>query len=172
MHNNLLFIIFTFIILITVIFLADNLMSAMIIVSLLANFLVISSNLGKIAQDSLNIMIQDRNEPTQIGLDEFEPKNEKNNEPLSIYEPAHEKWRAYQSSYGKYYNTPTAYVNTSTAEMDSSIDSANALIARKRARDKKCLEGLSTKDVNYYRYHYADELNETEDKVWWGRNEW
>ncbi len=52
------------------------------------------------------------------------------------------------------------------------VDQANVELARRRARDKQALEGQATKDVNYYRYHFAGELNESESKRWWGNNEY
>jgi hypothetical protein len=51
------------------------------------------------------------------------------------------------------------------------VDQANVEMARRRARDRQAIEGQASKDVNYYRYHFANELDEAEKKRWWGNHE-
>jgi hypothetical protein len=53
----------------------------------------------------------------------------------------------------------------------NSIDDMNAIISVRRARDKAAIDGSVSKNANYYRYHFAGELNESERKPWWGNSE-
>lgn len=164
MHISILFIILTFTIIIGIIILSDSLTSAMIIVSLLANFLVISSHFGKISK---NIIIK----PARREFDDqpeaehkFEPEPE---EALrTIYGDKFDDWFAHKKGYTECYNAP--YIDG----IDSGIDTANALMASKRARDKRCLDGWASKNSDYYKFHFAGELDESEAKPWWGRTDY
>jgi hypothetical protein len=53
------------------------------------------------------------------------------------------------------------------------VDEATVELARRRQRDRQALEGQLSKDVNYYRYHFAGELDESERRHgWWGHHEY
>jgi len=52
------------------------------------------------------------------------------------------------------------------------IDERNAYIGAARARDKKCMDGAVTKNMNYYKKNYGRELDEYESKLWWGNDEY
>ena len=52
------------------------------------------------------------------------------------------------------------------------FDEANSRMAALRQRDKKTLDGYVTKNSNYYKKHFANELGEAEQKRWWGSNEY
>ncbi len=54
-------------------------------------------------------------------------------------------------------------------ETSYNIDNMNTRLARERERTKKCSDGWASKDANYYRYHFADELDYEEKRPWWGR---
>lgn len=56
--------------------------------------------------------------------------------------------------------------------LSNNVDTGLVRLGRQRARDKRCIDGYITKNVNYYKYHFANELNEVEDKPWWGREEY
>ncbi len=58
------------------------------------------------------------------------------------------------------------------ADLDSSADSALALIGLQRARDKKTLDGVALKDASFYKYYYDDDLSLEENRPWWGRAEY
>jgi hypothetical protein len=47
----------------------------------------------------------------------------------------------------------------------------NAIMAQRRSRDKKCMDGWASKDANYYKQHFAEELDEAEAKPWWSSGE-
>lgn len=53
-----------------------------------------------------------------------------------------------------------------------SYDEANARLAALRQRDKKALDGVVTKNSNYYKRHFSTELDEAEAKRWWGSSEY
>lgn len=58
------------------------------------------------------------------------------------------------------------------ADLDSSADSALALIGLQRARDKKAMDGMALKDASFYKYYYDDDLSLEENRPWWGRSEY
>ena len=60
----------------------------------------------------------------------------------------------------------------SASELDGSADTAMMNYSRSRARDQRCMNGAVSKDADYYRYHYAGELDAAESRVWWGRDEY
>jgi hypothetical protein len=53
-----------------------------------------------------------------------------------------------------------------------SIDDKSTIFARQRARDKRVIDAHVTKDMDFYKYHYGNELDESENKVWWGQYEY
>ena len=168
--NNFVFIFLTFVVIVAVILLADNLMTAMLIVSLLANFLVISAQFGKISRSSLDITGRDWGEAPPLDdvlIDEPELPVQDESVP-DMYGPYYEKWKAYQPDPPSR-PSPTMY---SCSERGYNVDTLTTGLGRRRARDKQCLDGRASKDANFYKYHFGGELGEAEDKRWWGRNEW
>jgi hypothetical protein len=57
--------------------------------------------------------------------------------------------------------------NGSDASMTADSKYANYILTR--ARDKRSLDGQTLKEANFYRYHYGNELEESENRPWWGR---
>lgn len=51
-------------------------------------------------------------------------------------------------------------------------DEANSRMSALRQRDKKTLDGWATKNMNFYKKHYGRELNQAENKRWWGNDEY
>lgn len=184
MEVNILLVILTFVIMIAVILLADSLTTAMLIVSLLANFLVISAQFGKIhkkvttgsvgpaATTLQSNMIPDGTDQVQQSELFVEKALPYEDQETNIYGPFYDMWHSYQDTYTSAYDTPQIQVGVSAAECNYNVDEANAIMAQRRARDKKCSDGWVTKDANYYKHHYGSELSESEDKQWWGRHEW
>ena len=171
MHINILFIVMTFVIIIAVVLLADNLTSAMLIVSLLANFFVISGHFNKLSKNILGISATNWGKlPAKQTAEEVAaPVAEApSNQNTDLYGEDYERHHAYQDSYTGCYNEPKPVVGMSCSENSSGIDAMNAIMAQRRARDKKCMDGAASKDVNYYRYHFGSELDEAEAKPWWG----
>jgi hypothetical protein len=171
MHINILFIVMTFVIIIAVVLLADNLTSAMLIVSLLANFFVISGHFNKLSKNILGISATNWGKPPAKPIAEevvapvAVPADNQN---TNLYGEDYERYHAYQDSYTGCYNEPKPVVGMSCSENSSGIDAMNAIMAQRRARDKKCMDGVASKDVNYYRHHFGSELDEAEAKPWWG----
>ena len=52
------------------------------------------------------------------------------------------------------------------------IDEANSRLAALRQRDKRAIDGAVSKNANYYKRHFAKELDEAENKRWWGNQEY
>lgn len=51
------------------------------------------------------------------------------------------------------------------------FDDANARLAGLRQRDKKAIDGAVSKNANYYKKHFSRELEESENRHWWGNDE-
>lgn len=79
----------------------------------------------------------------------------------------------YIAGYTLAYDKPRPIPGLGFDENTHNIDNMNTMQWRERGtRDKKRSDGWATKDANYYRYHFADELNYEENKVWHGRNDY
>ena len=52
-----------------------------------------------------------------------------------------------------------------------SIDEKAAQQAKMRNQEKRVLDGWTSKNLNYYRKNFADELDIEENLPWWGRDE-
>jgi len=55
---------------------------------------------------------------------------------------------------------------------EPTIDNANILVSRQRARDKRCIDGLITKTADYYKSHYNTEFEDSEKAPWWSQHEY
>lgn len=55
------------------------------------------------------------------------------------------------------------------ANMD--IDEKNSMHWKRSNRDKKLLDGWASKNADYYKKNFYNELEKEEAKVWWGNNE-
>jgi hypothetical protein len=196
--GNILFIVLTLAVVVAVILVADSLLNAMIIVSLLANFLVISAQFGKISRGSLGIAAQDWGVPprkempdddSEEGItrrvDAYEQRLAREvargtssepdrtpdgSQPVDMYGPFYEMWHAYHDTSA--YPTPQHHVGVSSAEVNSGIDAAAAYMSQQRARDKRCSDGWASKNADYYAYHFGSELAQAEAKPWWGASEY
>lgn len=89
-----------------------------------------------------------------------------------MYGPQYNAWSAHGRSYDMYPDVKP-HVGVSCAENDYSVDTLGTLMTQKRgARDKRAMDGAVSKGVDYYKYHYAEELDDEEAKPWWGRHEY
>jgi hypothetical protein len=172
-------IILTFILVIIVILVADSLTTAMLIVSLLANFLVISSQFKKISKNFLDIGIaagpQTQDHENTLHGDSppvSPPESAADTQPVDLYGPFYEMWHAYRNSYDQCYDAPRVNAYGDCSGRTYNIDTANTFMAQRRARDKRAMDGWAVKDANFYKHHYGAELDDTENRVWWGRNEY
>lgn len=199
MRINILFAMLTLIVVIIVIMSTDSLLTAIVIIGLLLNFLAVGSQIvsnnhsylsmsvfghGKVSEDSeetsvtsvTSVTTGDNSVKDTVPLKkrlhgEEIPEITENDQNTNLYGRQQEEYDSYINSYTSAYPEPKPVVFASCSERDNSIDGANAIMAQKRARDKKCIDGKIVKDVNHYRHHYAAELEESENKVWWGANE-
>jgi len=170
MHVNILFIIFTFIVIVGIISIVDDLTSAMLIISILTNFLVINSQFSKISK----VQVKKKPKKSQESLGEFEDRSNGRQEDVnvpwdtnggSMYGTDYDNWNAYKSNYNK-------NIICDLTNGGSGIDAMNAVMVQKRSREKSTIEGMITKNADYYKYHFGDELEEQENKPWWGTYEW
>jgi len=88
-----------------------------------------------------------------------------------MYGPFWERYHAYTNSYDMY-DQHQLPVGRSYSERVNNIDANIAALAGARARDRRCTDGWALKNADYYKYHFAGELDQSEEKRWWGNNEW
>lgn len=188
MTNFLLFVFLTFIIVVVVILMTPDLTTAMLIVSLLANLLVIASSVTSLHKQQLNVssIFSPPPPPEPAPEPEPEPKKEDDEKKplggpnlqsemddpqstLSMYGPAYTKFNGYKSTYSSCYDPPGPVYAVSCGENTSTLDAAAVLLAQRRTRDKQAMDGAMLKTADYYKYHYSDELDLEEKKPWWGQ---
>jgi len=157
-----------FIIIIAIILLADSSLSAALIISIMLNCLALGPDFD-IMMANLGIDIQtkkpDQAAPAATVEHMITPQD------WGLYGPDYTEHNAYNTSYTTAYHEPEPRVSYSGSELDYSIDAKNTIMAQKRARDKKCMDGNAVKTADYYKYHYGKELDDAENKAWWGRGE-
>lgn len=89
----------------------------------------------------------------------------------NMYGAFYDEWNTQRLSYTNSYTDPMPRIIKSGAETTADIDSANTLLWQRRARDKECSDGWASKNADYYKYHYAEELDTEAAREWWGRDE-
>jgi hypothetical protein len=165
----------------------------MMIISILASFFVISATSSKFTQTIIDAAVKNwgtpeldstSEEPSQSNASSIAstissvpdasdsllpPGGPGVDQNTNLYGAEYEKHHAYNASYTDCYTKPQPVIVESPAERDTSLDGRNCLIAQRRARDKKCMDGYISKNSDYYKYFYADELSDTENRPWWGR---
>jgi hypothetical protein len=145
-------------------------MIAMLMVSLIANFLVICLNSTKLAS-KLQLFTS---EPPIETIDNIPAANEVNDELpniLSSYGKDYDDHQIYKASYSSCYDEAVPVTAISHSENSHTIDSLNALLSQRRTRDKRSMDGAVSKDSSFYKYYFTNELNEYESKPWWGKLE-
>lgn len=199
MRVNTLFAVLTFIIIVIVIMMADSVVTAIVITVLLLNFLAISSYWDRLkkgyasinavgwgeAPDEEENSVEDEDSKLEPDnkqktmrvkslLEENIPiaENTDQDQNTNLYGRDQEEYDGYINAYSTCWREAKPAVFQSCSEQDNSIDAANALMAQRRARDKRCMDGFVSKDAAFYRHHYAEELDEAENKCWWSRGEW
>ncbi len=189
MHINVLFLVLTFVVILIIVYISETLTAAVLTISLLANLFIISSQLEKrknmIMSGKNEILIESAppalHDPTVDDIPTVidDPNVAPEDHPYAVPEFSAQPTNIYGSQYmihDAYKNSTRAYDTPLPDGVDGGIypgiDGANALMARKRARDKQCMDGAAVKDANFYKFHYADELDEAEQKTWWGNKEY
>jgi hypothetical protein len=182
MKINILFIVLVFIVMIAIVLLSNNLTTAVLLVSVIANIIIMSSpSLGKNFL-SLNATEwgetpEDPEPVPEVVIPEPEPVPEptapfEGDQSTNMYGMDHEKYHGYHTAYTDCYPEVKPVIAASCSERDLTMDGANAFMAQKRSRDKKVMDGVASKTSAYYRQHYAEELDEEEAKPWWGQSSW
>jgi len=69
------------------------------------------------------------------------------------------------------YKGPSWELNGCNMYSTMSIDEKAAQQAKMRNQEKRVLDGWTSKNLNYYRKNFADELDIEENLPWWGRDE-
>ncbi len=176
MNTDNILLILTFVVVLIVVMLADNLTTALLVISLLVNFVILSSQLGA-SSSFLGIGVQDaptgadKSNKMSDPLDtSFDPNAER--QPTDMYGPFYNMWDAYKTTYNSCYDKPRVHALGDCAGRGYNIDNANMYIAQRRSRDKKAMDGWAVKDANFYKYHYGSELDNAEYQDWWGRHEY
>ena len=80
-------------------------------------------------------------------------------------------WGSNQS-YTDCYPGPNRELNGCNMNDYMGIDEANTRQVQLRTRDKRVIDGHITKNANYYKRHFGKELDESENKRWWGNDEY
>lgn len=158
MTLDLLFVL-TFILIIAIAVVSRDVVLTLLLISLLAN---IAMRNETFATDNMP--------PKKLAGDVYSGEAYYNQEP-AMYGPFWERYHAYTNGYSNY-KQPELPVGSSFAERSNSIDANLTLLAQNRARDKKCSDGWVTKNADFFKYHYADEIKEAEEKRWWGNSDW
>lgn len=167
MRTDQQFLVITFIIIVAVLLTAANITEAVLAISLLTNFFVISTYFGK--------MFGVAPAPTEPKTQQPPPEKPQIAESASPkaegpdHGPFYGAWDAYRMQTEP---IPQPHIAVSASERAYGIDSANALMAQRRARDKRCIDGAVSKTADYYKYHYGPELDREAVKEWWGAGEW
>lgn len=78
-------------------------------------------------------------------------------------------WSSNQG-YTECYPGPNRELNGCNINDYMGIDEANTRQVAMRTRDKKVLDGYVSKNANYYKRHFSKELDESENKRWWGND--
>lgn len=181
---NIYLVILSFIVIIAIIFLADDFTKAVLIISLVTNFLLICGELCAISEKHR----ESRKEPDLDMKRDFtaggdnSANNGANNSVNSIQQGdvdlIHDTVVDPNHPYGEDYDNYMKYKEVEPMKLTvapdddmnaTSIDAKmNQFADKRRLRDKRAIDGRVSKTANYYKYHFDGELDETEKRVWWG----
>jgi hypothetical protein len=162
---NAVLILLVFVIAIGVVILTD-VVTALQIFSLIASAVVIYRCF---ADGALDLQIKPRDAATAPPREVAPPvvrESYQDFPPDAYYGRDFDRFRSFKATYNSAY-TPAGY-----AGGHRGVDDMGMKLGIARARDRQCIDGAVTKNANYYKYHYGDELSDYESRPWWGRNEW
>jgi len=69
--------------------------------------------------------------------------------------------------YESYKEEPIAPAIPTYAEISKDADDRLNIITQQRTRDKHSMTANALKDSNFYKHHFASELDDAEKKIWW-----
>lgn len=171
------FIFYTLIVILAVALISDSLSNAALMLSVLINVLLALVVAGVIP--TYGVGIGDGSKPQQPQpQQQSQPQPQPPQSPPESFNPVFNnlygnEWNNYDAYKSTYFNYPKhePYVESSP-DMQLTIDQQAVLMAQRRTRDKRQIDGMVSKDVNFYKYHFGNELDVEENKPWWGRNDY
>lgn len=171
-----LFIALTFFVIVAIIVLADSLATAVAIISIATSFFVISSISAKIGPKTTSVGTPPLAPAEQLPAEEAqavksEPSADvmlNHTDEISMYGEDYAQMRSFVTSYQS--PAPRAVSLASMTECTKDVDTLNAQIAARRARDKASMDGATIKDADYWRAWHSDELAQAESAPWWGEH--
>jgi len=190
MELNIYILVFVFVLIVAAIFIADNLTTAVLLISLSTSFIIMLHHLSNI---SIRDIFTSRDQPRESVISGHDvdltktqggsahwgtpnpdsatvQKEEIKRPPYEIYGKAYEKYNINKLTYETGYPTSVVPVDGASDAVNG-VDATNVVMAQKRMREKRAMDGAIVRTANFYKYHFADELEEHERKRWWGNNE-
>lgn len=176
----------TFAVIVSVVMLAQDLHTAVFIVGLTTNFIIICCLFSKLSHKSGlasvgpgeppgSLASGDPNaihagiaagEPEQAGPGEADTAGLEEGTDRDLYLPEHYAYDKYNVAYlsdnDKRVYVPVGGVDVNTRALE---------LMQRRDRNKRSMIGAVCRDVNYYKYHFADELDKAEARPWWGEDD-
>jgi hypothetical protein len=175
--TDTLFIVITFVVLIVVILMAPDIITAIMLCGLVLGYLYVC---GKVTPLSIKHSLDNTNNAnTDNTLDMYpipEIKPAVEDLPAAgemaggLYGSDYDVWQSNQESYS-IDSDRVLPIGRSPSELGG-VDAQLALLSQQRARDRKCLEGAASRNADFYKYHFSDELEKAESLRWWGNNEY
>lgn len=165
MTTDILFIL-TFVLIIAIAIVSRDVILTLLLISLLAN---IAS--GHNWKEYITTVAPDKSVKTTDDDNADQQDNTYYDQEPAMYGPFWERYHSYTNGYSSY-KQPELPIGRSFAERTNNVDANLTLLAQNRSRDKKCTDGWVTKNADFYKYHYADEFKQSEEKRWWGNSEW
>jgi len=84
----------------------------------------------------------------------------------------YKEYDQFRQTYTNQHTVPGPRTAFDNSEKTYSIDLANTMNATRRFRDKRAMDGFVIRNADFYKYHYGDELQQAENRPWWGRGEY
>lgn len=151
------FIIAVFIIIVVIILLHKDIESTVLLLSLFANVIIITTNMyatyDRISNDKK--------------IEEELAKNEKFNPEPQMYNKKYDIHQEY-NPLNESENKEVLMIPQFDVEQDLTANERMSLLMQRRQRDRDTVASQVTKDANYYKYFYGDEFEQQEKRVWWG----
>ena len=169
MQLNIYFIVLTFVVVLITIILSKDTITAIMIITLIANFIMICINLSKTVK--IEKTRPDSSSSSSINDNAADDAEDDNLDTPHIYGPEYDIYHKDVETYNTAYEDPKFALNRGVTEAFQGVDAMNTYMAQSRARDKKCLDGMVAKTSDFYKHHYSNEFELEEAKRWWGNYE-
>lgn len=179
---NIYLVALTFILLIVVVYMSENITTAVLIISLMANFLIICSQLSSIDMPSWDFLeykanANGANDMSSADADvvehsAIEEDDQLNPDHQHMYGPEYDEYHVNHTTYTSAYPEPQPVIGMASSELTQGVDASVALMAQHRFRAKKAMDGAVSKTSDYYKHHFGDELERSEAKPWWGNQDY